>query len=132
MWPITLEYQKPLHHSVERLISTPSDKSFLYHVSEYLKAENFLHHNENFTFVYGDIHDGGWGDIKYNGHNIRIYNCGAWVTHSKNYHPACHIFIVNEEGEEYLFDVSFKDVQVGEDSLLELAAIDAENRLKYK
>jgi hypothetical protein len=44
------------------------------------------------------------------------------------YHPTCHIFAVDEEGEEYLFDVSFKDATVDGESLLELAARDAENR----
>ena len=34
----------------------------------------------------------------------------------KNYHPACHIFAVDEEGDEYLLDVSHKGVKVGGDN----------------
>jgi hypothetical protein len=30
----------------------------------------------------------------------------------KNYHPACHIFAVDEEGDEYLLDVFYKGVKV--------------------
>jgi len=47
----------------------------------------------------------------------RIYNCGGWVMHNdKNYHPACHIFAVDEGGDEYLLDVSYEGVKVGGDS----------------
>ena len=50
----------------------------------------------------------GWG---------RIYNCGGRVMHNdKNYHPACHIFAVDEEGDEYLLDVSHKGVKAGGDN----------------
>ncbi len=34
----------------------------------------------------------------------------------KNYHPACHIFAVDEEGDEYLLDVSHKGVKAGGDN----------------
>jgi hypothetical protein len=89
------------------------------------------------TFVFGDTHTGGWGQWKGpSGEDIRIYNCGAWVTHKKNDHPPCHVFAVGkavaEDGreylQEYLFDVSFRDVMVEGESLVELAARDAENR----
>jgi len=39
------------------------------------------------------------------------------------------VFAVNENGEEYLLDVSFKGVRVGGDDLLELAGRDVENSL---
>ena len=81
------------------------------------------------TFVYGDTHDGGWGEFPLDsGGRIRIYNCGGWVVHNDKDHPACHLFAVDESGDEYLLDVSYKDVRVGGDSLLELAARDFENR----
>ncbi len=60
--------------------------------------------------------------------NVRIYNCGGWVVHNKNDHPACHIFAVDEEGKEYLADISFHDVKVKNAPLLKLAEYDAENR----
>ena len=87
---------------------------------------------EELTFVYGDTHDGSWGKmgVRYNGQdiNIRIYNCGGWVAHNENDHPACHIFAVDKDGKEYLLDISYKNVEVLGEPLLELASIDAENR----
>jgi len=53
----------------------------------------------------------------------------------ENYHPACHLFAVDENEQEYLLDVSFipkgeenNYLKVGKDSLLKYAADDAENR----
>jgi hypothetical protein len=80
---------------------------------------------KNLTFVYGDTHKGGWGELD---DDIRIYNCGGWVAYGKEDHPRCHIFAVDLDGNEYLLDVSFKDVEVDEKPLLELAAEEAEHR----
>ncbi len=87
---------------------------------------------KNLTFVYGDTHHGGWGKLSQkedSSDSIRVYNCGGWVMHQdKDYHPACHLFAVAEGGEEYMLDVSYLLTKVGEDSLRELAAVDAENK----
>lgn len=102
-------------------------KYFLPHMLGYLKKNELP--LDNVTFVYGDTHDGGWGELPLDrGGHIRIYNCGGWVVHNKQDHPACHIFAVDENGEEYILDISYKNVKVEEDFLLELAAQDAENR----
>ena len=94
----------------------------------YLEDNGFP--KDDVTFVYSDTHAGGWGELTSNsGEPIRVYNCGGWtVSPSKTHHPACHIFAVDEAGEEYLFDLSFKNVRVGDDNLLELAARDSEHR----
>jgi len=85
---------------------------------------------EETVFVYGDTHGGGWGELPSDdGHQIRIYNTGGWTMEPiKDHHPACHLFAVDEAGEEYIFDVSFKKARVGEDLLLDLAARDSEHR----
>ena len=102
---------------------------FLPHMLKYLEDNCFP--KGNISFVYGDTHDGGWGEFSLDsGEEIRIYNCGGWVIHNKEDHPACHLFAVDEDGEEYLLDVSYKNVKVGEDPLLDLAAQDAENRYR--
>lgn len=103
---------------------------FLPHMPSYLKDNGFP--EEEVTFVYGDTHAGGWGELRSNsGTPIRIYNCGGWtMSPSRGHHPACHIFAVDEAGEEYLFDISFKNVKIGDDSLLDLAARDSEHRYK--
>jgi len=88
------------------------------------------------TFVYGDTHHGGWGahpPTEEMPERIRIYNCGGWVMHAdEHYHPACHLFAVDDDGEEYMLDVSFKskDLEIDGESLLKVAAEDAENRQK--
>jgi len=79
------------------------------------------------TLVYGDTHGGGWGQLD-GDRSIRVYNTGGWTVGNPKSHPACQVFAVDEHGEEYLLDVSFKDVRVGGDNLLELAGRDAENR----
>lgn len=50
----------------------------------------------------------------------------------EHYHPACHLFAVDDDGEEYMLDVSFKskDLEIDGESLLKVAAEDAENRQK--
>lgn len=76
---------------------------------------------KNLTFVYGDTHEGGWGELKED--DIRIYNCGGWVVHNKDNHPRCHISAVDLDGNEHLLDVSFKTVAVDEKPLLQLALL---------
>jgi UDP-2,3-diacylglucosamine pyrophosphatase LpxH len=85
---------------------------------------------EHVTFVYGDTHDGGVGRLPGDapGREVRIYNTGAWVVHDKDDHPPCHLFAVDEDGTEYLADVSFDHVRVDGRALLESAAEDAENK----
>ena len=113
---------KPRHDSLKRW-----QKYFLPYMLEHLD-ENQLPRDE-VTFVYGDTHDGGWGELPLEtGGRIRLYNCGGWVVNNKKDHPACHLFAVGEDGEEYLVDVSYKGVEVEGESLLKLAAKDAENR----
>ena len=45
-------------------------------------------------------------------------------------HPACHVFAVDENCEEYILDVSYKKVRVDNDLLLDLAAMDYENHYR--
>ena len=80
------------------------------------------------TFVYGDTHKGGWGDYTSGTSTIRIYNTGGWVVHNAKHHPSCQLFAVDQGGEEYLLDVSFRDVNLDGDGLLAIAARDYENR----
>ena len=103
---------------------------FLPQMSRYLKDNDFP--KVEVTFVYRDTHAGGWGELPSNsGRPIHIYNCGGWtMSPSRGHHPACHIIAVDEAGEEYLFDISFKNVKIGDDSLLVLAARDSEHRYK--
>jgi hypothetical protein len=98
------------------------------HVLEYLQRNQLP--TDNVVLVYGDTHDGGWGQQPPEaGSNVRLYNTGGWVVLGPKDHPACHLFAVGEDDEEYLLDVSFKDVSVGGEPLLELAALDLEHRL---
>jgi hypothetical protein len=82
------------------------------------------------TFVYGDTHEGGFGRLPgpTEGADVRVYNTGAWVVHNAAQHPPCHLFAVDEAGDEYLIDLTFGGVRVDGSSLLEVAAEDAENR----
>jgi hypothetical protein len=112
----------PMDETVERW-----QRYFLGHLLRYLEAHALR--QDNISFVYGDTHDGGWGEVRSaSGGRIRLYNCGSWVTHNEEDHPACHLFIVDNEGKEYLLDVSFKDVRVENDPLLKLAAQESEHR----
>ena len=85
----------------------------------------------NLTFVYGDTHIGGWEEFSHNldGLNspIRVYNTGGWTTHKMDDHPACHIFAVDISGNEYMLDISFNKVMVGDEELIKIAGQDAEN-----
>lgn len=113
---------KPVHDSLKRW-----QKYFFPFILENLEKNELP--RENVTFVYGDTHDGGWGELPLEGGGrIRIYNCGGWVVHNKKDHPACHLFAVGENGEEYLADVSYKGINVEKESLLKIAAKDSENR----
>jgi hypothetical protein len=108
------------------------EKHFRSHMLDYLKRKNILKDDEdNLVFVYGDTHAGGWGEQQLDsGGKIRIYNTGGWVVEDVQSHPACHIFAVDDNCNEYLLDVSYKDVKVGDDLLLELAGRDYENHNK--
>lgn len=100
---------------------------FLKHMESHLKQYNIS--TNNITFVYGDTHNGGWGEIPTSScGSIRVYNCGGWVIYDRRNHPACHLFAVDSNGEEYLMDISYKNVKVEDRLLLDLAAEDAENR----
>jgi hypothetical protein len=116
-------------------------KLFLPHLETHLRGgrpEGRGLPTEELVFVYGDTHQGGWGELNVPGRSarVRVYNCGGWVVDGPRTHPACHLFAVDEEGQEFILDVSFaKDlkgasVQVGDDTLLQLAARDAEHRIE--
>jgi hypothetical protein len=85
---------------------------------------------DQLVFVYGDTHQGGFGDLALsgNGQKIRVYNCGSWVVPPEKTHPACHLLAVDADGGEFLLDLSFDGVKVGGESLLQLAADDVEHR----
>jgi hypothetical protein len=85
---------------------------------------------DEITFVYGDTHNGGWEDtFKAQGiSDLMVYNTGGWVVDNKDDHPACHIFGVSGNGEEFMLDISFKDVKVDGDQILKLASEEVEHR----
>jgi len=103
---------------------------FLNTILTLLDDQNLL--EKPLTFIYGDTHDGGYGEMetefKGNKIDLRIYNCGSWVVHGDN-HPPCHIFAVDMEGNEYLLDLSIIGERVLNVSLLKLAGRDYENRI---
>ncbi len=98
---------------------------FFRHLRNHLIANNLG--ANNLTFVYGDTHDGGFGEINESGSNIRIYNCGSWVAHHEDDHPPCHLFAVDDTGSEYLYDISFNNVSIINRPIIGLAAADFEN-----
>jgi len=101
---------------------------FLQHLLTYLRTNNIS--TNNLTFVYGDTHDGGFGEFPINGTNIRIYNTGSWVVRHKDDHPPCHVFAVDKNGQEYMLDVSFKNLKILGEDIITLAAADFENRYR--
>jgi len=107
------------------------EKAFLPKLVPFLDSK-LANKPEKITFVHGHTHDGGWGELTRNveglERDIRIYDLGGWVVHGKKEHPPCHIFCVDSKGDEYLLDVSFKDVKIEAQDLLDLAQQDAENR----
>jgi hypothetical protein len=60
------------------------------------------------TLVYGDTHDSGYQElesIKPNGRPMRVYNTGAWISHSRLYHPPGFIFAV-KDGQEFMLELA--------------------------
>ncbi len=93
-------------------------KYFQPHMLSYLRDNDLP--QDDVTFVFGDTHNGGWGELPLDsGARMRIYNLGGWVLYDAKGHPDCHLFAVDESGEEYLLDVSFKGMNA---SLLELTS----------
>jgi hypothetical protein len=85
-------------------------KYFLPHLLEHLEEGGFP--QEDLAFVFGDTHDGGWGEMPLDsGGRVRLYNLGGWVLYDAKGHPDCHLFAVDEAGEEYLLDASFGEVE---------------------
>jgi hypothetical protein len=118
----------------------------LKHMLNYVTGEiGSLETVAGLTFVYGDTHDGGFADIALNTKDLQmvapksiqpgrkigmhVVNTGAWLVDSRDRHPACHVFAVDETGKEYLLDVSYKDIRVGDDLLLTLAEMQVDQRL---
>lgn len=84
---------------------------------------------DEITFVFGDTHDGGWGEWETEGGiNLHAYNTGGWVTYDLEDHPTCYLFAVDEAGKEYLLDVSFKEVDLDENLLLKAVSQNANDR----
>ena len=102
---------------------------FLPHMKTHLQKYGMY---GDMTFVYGDTHDGGWGELTVeNGRKMRVYNTGGWVTYDVEDHPTCYMFAVGEDGAEYLLDVSFKEVDLDGNLLLK-ATSDSSNSQKQK
>ena len=62
------------------------------------------------------------------GGEMRAYNCGGWVTYDVEDHPTCYVFAVDEDGTEYLLDVSFKDVDLDGNQLLQATSDNARSQ----
>ena len=122
---------------------------FLRHMMKYLHdGFGSLNGFDGITFVYGDTHQGGWGNVglKLNTNeivappesvevnkdiiDIRIANTGGWIVESKESHPACHVFAVDASGKEYMLDMSYKEIKIGDEFLLSIAEREYENRLE--
>ena len=89
---------------------------FLPHMTDHLGQYGLT---GDVTFVYGDTHDGGWGDLSLpDSRDMRVYNTGGWVTYDVEDHPTCYLFALDEDGTEYLLDVSFKEVDLDGNLLL--------------
>lgn len=119
------------HPSVPRLMA-----AFMPHLLAYLR-EHRLDGSE-LTLVYGDTHDGGFGELELpglagaGGRRMRLYNTGGWVVHNQADNPASQLFAVDEAGNELVLDVGFRGVRLAshdsETEILDLAAEDAEHR----
>ncbi|MGF1472755.1 MAG: metallophosphoesterase [Rubrobacteraceae bacterium] len=102
---------------------------FLPHMTAHLEEHGL---SGDTTFVYGDTHDGGWGELSLaDGRNLRVYNTGGWITYDIEDHPTCYLFAVDEAGTEYLLDVSYKEVDVNGNLLLK-AVSDSSNTVRQK
>lgn len=102
-------------------------KYFMPHVLVHLESYDVP--TDEITFVYGDTHDGGWGALPLDsGGEMRVYNCGGWVTYDIEDHPTCYVFAVGEDGTEYLLDVSFKEVDLNGNLLLRATSDSAESQ----
>ncbi len=100
------------------------NKYFAAPLARYLQAPGQVVPS-NVTFVFGDTHNGGFGNLA-----VRFYNTGSWTTRHHNHHPECHVFAVDQTGQEMMLDVSFANVKVDQIDLVTLAAKDAEARME--
>ena len=104
-------------------------KYFLLPMLSYLKRYSIPH--DQITFVYGDTHEGGFGryvaDYPGGKSAMNIYNTGSWIVDKRGVHPSCHIFAVDESGEEFLVDISFSHVKIGGKPIVEKAFRDEEH-----
>jgi hypothetical protein len=112
-------------------------KFALNHLISYIEKEiGSLTGAKGLTFVYGDTHLGGFAEVglDLDGHqmvplpaasskilDMHVVNTGAWLVEYPGRHPACDLFAVDDSGNEYVLDVSYKDIRIGGDLLLELA-----------
>jgi hypothetical protein len=106
------------------------EEHFLDHLLSYL-TQHGLQSNQ-LTIVYGDTHDGGFGE-PFSGKDYHIYNLGGFKAHHKEDHPPCHLFALQDDGTEHMLDVSFYNLvitrpNIGTKPIIEHAAIDYENR----
>ncbi|CAN5662073.1 hypothetical protein BH24ACT22_BH24ACT22_06590 [soil metagenome] len=98
---------------------------FLPHMMKHLQEYDLA---GDMTFVYGDTHDGGWGDVSLpSGEDLRVYNTGGWVTYDVEDHPTCYLVAVDEDGGEYLLDVSFREVELDGNLLLKATSDNSES-----
>lgn len=117
----------PAHESLGRW-----REFFLPHMLSYLAACPETPTDE-ITFVYGDTHTGGFGEVTLEGHSpIRVYNTGTWIAAGKHDHPPCQVFVIDENGEEGLFDVSFGHAKSSGESIIEVAGLTAEYKYRHR
>ncbi len=100
---------------------------FFPHLLTYLQQNQL--DKDQFTFIYGDTHDGGWNELVLPGNEkVRVFNCGAWVAHNAKDHPDCNAFALDDAGMEHMLDITFKDVTVMERPILDVASSESEHR----
>jgi hypothetical protein len=120
----------------------------LRHMLKFVNAEvRDLATMDGLTLVYGDTHEGGFAELALNLNTLQmvapnapqpagkkidmhIVNTGAWLVETSDRHPACHLFAVDDSGNEYLLDVSYDGIKIGADTVLELAELQLDQRLK--